>query len=149
MKNKLLIIYILTLPLLLNYIPAIAQNIPDFLVNEHTSIDGTEQEEPSINGDGNGNYVITWMDGRIEWNFDIYAQIYLSDGTTLGNNFKVNDDEGGTGSQYVPDIAVDPNLNFVITWIDKRNGWEWDIYAQRFSNDGTALGNNFKVNDDL
>jgi hypothetical protein len=148
MKNNLLIICILSLSLLFNYIPASAQNIPDFLVNEQICVDGSEQETPDIAGDGNGNYVITWMDGRIEWNFDIYAQIYLSDGTTLGNNFKVNDDEGGTGSQYGPDIAVDPNLNFVITWIDKRSTWEWDIYAQRFSNDGTALGNNFIVNTD-
>ncbi|MBI9038751.1 MAG: T9SS type A sorting domain-containing protein [Bacteroidales bacterium] len=150
MKNKLLITCILTLFIIFNYIPANTQNIPDFLVNEQIIVDGSKQETPDIAGDGNGNYVITWMDGRIEWNFDIYAQIYLSDGTTLGNNFKVNDDEGGSGSgsQYGPDIAVDPNLNFVITWIDKRNTWEWDVYAQRFSNDGTALGDNFKVNSD-
>ena len=150
MKNKLFIICILSFYLLLNYIPAITQNIPDFLVNEQICVDGSEQETPDIAGDGNGNYVITWQDGRIEWNFDIYAQIYLSDGTPLGNNFKVNDDEGGSGSgsQYGPDIAVDPNLNFVITWIDKRSTWRWDIYAQRYSNDGTALGNNFKVNND-
>ncbi len=149
MKNKLLFCT-LNLFLIFNYIPAITQNIPDFLVNEQICVDGSEQEKPDIAGDGNGNYVITWQDGRIEWNFDIYAQIYLSDGTPLGNNFKVNDDEsgGGYGSQLGTDIAVDPNLNFVITWIDKRSTWQWEVYAQRYSNNGTALGNNFLVNTD-
>jgi len=147
MKNKLFIFSILTIFLLINYFPANAQNIPDFLVNEQTCIDGSEQSHPDIDGDGNGNYVVTWIDQRSGYSFDIYAQIYLSDGTTLGDNFKVTDvNENAT--QYNPSVAVDPNLNFVITWIDKRNAGEWDIYAQRFSNDGTALGSNFKVSDD-
>jgi len=147
MKNNLLIKCIFSLCLLINYFPANAQNISDFPVNEHTGIDGSEQSTPYIDGDGNGNYVITWKDDRDGLNFDIYAQIYLSDGTKLGDNFLVTD-SNETATQYRPAIAVDPNLNFVITWIDKRNGWEWDIYAQRFSNDGTALGNNFRVNTD-
>jgi len=100
-----------------------------------------------MDGDGNGNYVVTWRDNRNGIDFDIFAQIFLSDSTPLSNNFVVNDDEG-TATQYGPAVAVDANLNFVITWLDRRNGWEWDVYAQRFSNDGTALGGNFKVNDE-
>ena len=148
MKNKVLIVFILTLSLLFNYIPANTQILPDFLVNEQVSIDGSEQESPDIDGDGNGNYVITWVDQRAGWSRDIYAQIYLSDGTTLGDNFKVCDIYESS-SQYNPSVAVDPNLNFVIAWLDKRNGGQWDVYAQRFSSDGTALGNNFRVNDDI
>jgi hypothetical protein len=147
MKNKLLIFSILTAFLLINYFPASAQNIPDFLVNEHAGRDGSKQAAPSIDGDGNGNYVVTWEDNRNGMNYDIYAQIYLSDGTKLGDNFKVSDNNE-TVNQCRPSIAVDPNLNFVITWVDKRDAWKWDIYAQRFSNDGTALGNNFRVNTD-
>jgi len=140
----------LILPLLFNYITINAQNIPDFLVNEQGSIDGAQQTTPYIDGDGNGNYVLTWKDKRNGSDFDIFAQIYLSDGTPSGNNFKVNDDDGGA-LQYRPVVAVDPNLNFVIAWIDRRNGdpnTDWDLYAQRFSSDGTALGGNFKVNDE-
>nr|NQU94065.1 hypothetical protein [Bacteroidota bacterium] len=144
MKNKLLIICILLLPLLLNHHPVIAQTLPDFLVNEQVCKDGSEQSMPAIAGDGKGNYVVTWMDDRNGSDLEIFAQIYLSDGSTSGSNFKVNDDEGTT--QWGPAIAVDPNLNFVIAWIDKRNGFQGDIYAQRFSSDGTALGSNFMVN---
>ncbi|MBI9038750.1 MAG: T9SS type A sorting domain-containing protein [Bacteroidales bacterium] len=147
MKNKFFIFSILTAILIINYLPGNTQNIPDFLVNEHAGRDGSAQGAPSIAGDGNGNYVVTWQDNRNGMNYDIYAQIYLSDGTKLGDNFKVSDNNQ-TAHQCRPSIAVDPNMNFVVTWVDKRNSWKWDIYAQRFSNDGTALGNNFKVNTD-
>ena len=43
MKSKLLIFCILTLSLQINPIPATTQNIPDFLVNEQGSTDGTQQ----------------------------------------------------------------------------------------------------------
>jgi len=150
MKTKLLLFCVLLLSILLNVIPATSQNIPDFLVNEQGSIDGSQQTTPYIDGDGNGNYVLTWKDKRNGSDFNIFAQIYLSDGTPSGDNFKVNDD-AGTALQYRPAVAVDPNLNFVIAWIDRRNGnpnTDWDVYAQRFSENGTALGNNFKVNEE-
>ncbi len=147
MKTKVLFNCLLLLPLIFYKTPAIAQNIPDFLVNEQTGIDGSEQSTPYIDGDGNGNYVITWKDNRNGSNFDIYAQIVLSDSSALGSNFKVNDDNS-YAFQYRPAVAVNQNLNFVITWDDRKNDNQWDIYAQRFSNDGTALGSNFKVNDD-
>ena len=146
MKNKLLICTLILL-LIFNYFPAITQNISDFLVNEHAGRDGSKQAAPCIDGDGNGNYIATWEDNRNGMNYDIYAQIYLSDGTKLGNNFKVSDNNE-TVHQCRPSIAVNPDMNFVITWVDKRDAWKWDIYAQRFSNDGTALGNNFRVNTD-
>ncbi|MCD4683018.1 MAG: hypothetical protein K8R86_07020, partial [Bacteroidales bacterium] len=147
MEKYILFFCILSLHSLMGYIPAISQNIPDFLVNEQISIDGSEQSSPYIDGDGKGNYVITWMDNRNGTDHNIYAQIFLNDSTPLSNNFVVNDDEG-TAPQYGPAIAVDPNLNFVVTWLDRRNGFEWDVYAQRFSNDGTPLGSNFKVNEE-
>jgi hypothetical protein len=92
--------------------------------------------------------VITWTDNR-NGDLDIYAQRYSSDGIALGNNFKVNDDAGDSG-QIFPSLAIDSNDNFIVTWTDPRNFDENhdDIYAQRYSSDGTALGNNFKVNDD-
>jgi len=147
MKHKLLFLAILLLYLISAHNSGITQNIPDFLVNDHASIDGCEQSTPDIGGDGNGNYVVTWMDGRSGVYHDVYAQIYINDTVLFGDNFKVSDAYLMT-AQYNPSIAVDPNLNFVITWIDKRNSWEWDVYAQRFSSNGTPLGSNFKVNNE-
>jgi len=126
-----------------------AQIIPDFLVNEQGSIDGSQQAEPNMAGDGNGSYVVTWEDKRNGSDFDIFAQMCQSDGTPLGENFRVNDDVG-TRRQYEPAVGVNSNLDFVIAWIDRRNGninTDWDIYAQRYDSNGNPLGENFIVND--
>ena len=98
-----------------------------------------------IAADGIGNFVITWQDYR-NGDSDIYSQRYLNDGTPVGTNFKVNDDEGSAGQVYIS-LAADNSGNFIITWMDGRNG-HYDIYAQRYLNDGTPIGINFKVNDD-
>ncbi len=126
---------------------AIAQIIPDFQVNENAGLNGADQNFPSIATDGIGNYIVTWSDERNGTDFDIFAQFLSDDGTTLGSNFKVNDDQG-IAVQYSPEIAIDHNLNFVIAWLDRRNNTNWDIYAQRFAYNGIPLGSNFKVNND-
>ena len=123
-----------------------ADGIPkgtNFKVNDDAGYTG--QYFPSIEMDGEGNFVITWHDYR-NGNPDIYAQRYDSSGIAQGINFKVNDDPG-TSSQYYPSIAMDNSGNFVITWQDYRNG-NYDIYAQRYDSVGIAQGINFKVNDD-
>ncbi len=120
--------------------------LPDFQVNENAGPGSADKYFPSISTDGNGNFVITWGDERNGYYNDIYAQRYSSDGTALGGNFKVNDDEGSE-EWASPSISTDGNGDFVITWNNFRNGYN-DIYAQRYSSDGTALGGNFKVNDD-
>ena len=64
-------------------------------------------------------------------------------------DFQVNENAGPNNSadQGSPSISSDASGNFVITWEDYRNGRP-DIYGQRYSSDGSALGTNFKVNDD-
>ena len=99
---------------------------------------------PRIASDSIGNFVITWGDER-NFEGDVFAQRYSSEGLALGDNFRVNDDNSDK-RQYDPEIATDYNGNFVITWYDTRNGG-YDVYAQRYLSNGTALGDNFKVND--
>ena len=113
-------------------------------VNDDAST--ADQTSPSITMDATGNFIITWQDFR-DSNWDIYYQRYTDTGTTLGNNTKVNDDAGGE-FQYDPSISMDVTGNFVIAWQDYRNG-NWDIYYQRYTDTGTTLGVNTKVNDDI
>jgi len=108
------------------------------------SQNNTSNKAPSVAVDGSGNFIITWYDLR-HGNWDIYAQRYASDLSPLGNNFKVNDDQGNAW-QYCPSVLVDNSGNFIIAWVGGENG-DCDIYAQRYSNDGTAQGDNFQVND--
>jgi len=118
----------------------------NFKVNDDAGT--ADQYDPAIAMDSSGNFVITWDDFRNGYYSDIYAQRYNSSGTPQGVNSKVNDD-AGTADQYDPAIAADGSGNFVITWMDYRNGnGNWDIYAQRYNSSGTPQGANFKVNDD-
>jgi len=106
---------------------------------------GNWHYSPSIAMDGSGNFALTWYDNR-DGNYDIYAQRYASNGSTVGANFKVNDDLGN--SHYSPTLAMDGAGDFVVGWQDYRNGTS-DVYAQRYSSNGSAVGANFRVNDDL
>jgi hypothetical protein len=112
-------------------------------VNDDT--DGASQEHPSISMDAAGNFVIVWDDYRNN-NYDIYFQRYTSTGGALGVNTKVNDD-AGSAKQWDPSISMDAAGNFVVVWIDERNV-NRDIYYQRYTSTGGALGVNTKVNDD-
>ena len=69
----------------------------------------------------------------------VYAQIIP--------DFQVNESVSDT-HQALCAIAIDSSGNFVITWEDRHNS-NSNIYAQRFSSDGTALGSNFKVNNNI
>ena len=115
----------------------------NFMVNDDAG--SNSQDLPAVAADGTGNFIITWEDGRNGPN--IYAQRYNSAGIPLGANFMVNDTIGSSSNQGYPTIAVDGSGSFVITWMDQRNGYICDIYAQRFSSAGSPLGSNFKVND--
>jgi len=118
----------------------------NFRVNADVGTD--DQLYPTVAMDGNGNFVICWLDYRNDfWNPDIYAQKYDSSGDRLGVNFRVND-RIGVGGQSRPSIAVGEDGNFVICWQDERNADWGDIYAQRYNSSGDTLGANFRVNDD-
>jgi hypothetical protein len=149
--------------LILSYLPALAGQpssiaelgyknfagmkaiLDDFLVNGDSG--SSDQVLPAIVIDGSGNFVIVWEDHRNgNSNPDIYAQRYSSSGAAVGPNFKVNDDTG-SAIQSLPAAAMDGSGSLIIAWYDFRNG-NSDIYAQRYNSSGTALGTNFKVNDD-
>ena len=59
----------------------------------------------------NGCFMITWENTN-DTLANTYAQLYSSNGTPIGNNFRVNNnlDEGG-----FPSIYSDVNGNFIIT----------------------------------
>jgi hypothetical protein len=118
----------------------------DFQVNENSIGSNPNQHNPAISADGNGDFCITWSDESYP-SGDIYAQRYSNDGTGLGSNFRVNDDQSNTGQHHHPSISADSSGNFIIAWEDTRND-NWDIYAQRYSSHGIAIDSNFIVNDD-
>ncbi len=116
-----------------------------FLVNTYTS---REQQHPAVAMDAAGDFVVAWESfdqaGSVS-DFDIYAQRYGSDGAPLGSAFLVN--TYTSGNQEYPAVAMDAAGDFVVAWDSYgqvANNYS-DVYAQRYSASGAALGSNFPV----
>ena len=98
----------------------------------------------NIAADANGNYVVVWQDNR-SGNFDIWAQLYNSNGDAQGSEFRVNTHL--PNDQIEASVAMDANGNFVVTWSSSlQDGSSYGVYAQRFSASGAAQGSEFRVN---
>ena len=117
----------------------------NFRVNDDP-VGYANQYEPKVSGDSSGRFVVVWEDGRGQGNSDwnIFCQRFNSQGQRLGSNIQVTTDDS---IQWTPRVSCGLNGAFVVTWDDNRNG-NWDVYAQRYDAGGSALGQNFKVNDD-
>jgi hypothetical protein len=105
----------------------------------------SNQWAPSVSMKSNEGFIVCWWDDRGE-SSDIYAQIYDEEGSPIGANFRVNDDQGANFQVY-PWVAMGKPSSLVICWQDYRNG-NWDIYGQRYLS-WVPEGINFKINDDL
>jgi PKD-like domain/Secretion system C-terminal sorting domain len=95
------------------------------------------QINPSIVSDGAGGAVVTWQDNRGGVTSDIYAQRINSSGIIQWTNNGVLICNS-TNDQQIPIITRDGADGSVITWQDKRNGVDFDVYAQRILQAGTV-----------
>ncbi len=93
---------------------------------------------PKIQKDGKGGAIITWQDER-SGTYDIYAQRIDADG-----NFKWSPSALpiclAANTQTSP--KIDPSNTTggaYITWTDKRNGVDYDIYVQKIDSSGNLL----------
>jgi len=115
----------------------------EFQVNTYIDYD---QHSASIAMDGAGNFVVVWNSYRQDGDSGgIFGQCFGADGGADGNEFQINSTTAG--NQTEPSVAADQAGNFVVVW----QGHEWnneDIYGQRFDANRTALGGEFRVNDD-
>ncbi|MCF7919519.1 MAG: T9SS type A sorting domain-containing protein [Candidatus Cloacimonetes bacterium] len=88
--------------------------------------------------DGAGGAIVVWTDTRNASNQDLYMQRISWDGTLLW-------DTNGTllcGAPQIQEsakISPDGTGNFIVTWWDKRNENDGDIYANRIDLDGNIL----------
>jgi len=116
-----------------------------FRVNTDTALD---QRYPAVASDAQGNFVIVWQSGDRTSDTSIFAQRYSANGLPIGAAFRVDTfDHPRAGG---PRIAMNPAGDFVITWSGYGDNTDFadyiDVYARRYSADGTPLGNPFVVN---
>jgi len=116
----------------------------DLLVNYNET---TDQDDPAVAVDVEGNYVVVWASqnpGTEEDPGNILAQRYNRFGEKLGGEIIVNSYR--TGLQIDPDVAMDQYGNFVVTWSGEGEDDDEGIWARVFSNSGTPLDEQFRVN---
>lgn len=118
----------------------------DRLINVDTGIRG--KESPCLAINNSGQILIAWQDDRSAHE-DIYAQRFDLNGNRMWpNDLRINTDTG-TEYQQFPSITADLSDQFIITWSDRRNNGDADIYAQRIDANGNrAWGNDIRVSSD-
>ncbi len=94
-----------------------------------------DQASPVAMSDGNGGVITIWADYRNDAQGDLYAQRLNATGIPLWqkNGLAVST---APGEQSFPVIAPDRNKGAIFVWADKRNGSDYDIYAQLVNKDG-------------
>ncbi|MBN1347887.1 T9SS type A sorting domain-containing protein [candidate division KSB1 bacterium] len=110
----------------------------------HSLSGSLQQNHPDVAVNDLGHFVVVWDDNR-SGNYDIYAQRFAANGEPIGSDFKVNSNTSST-NETDPAIAMTGAGDFVVCWTDLRNS-RYDIYAQRYSAEGSPVGSNFQVND--
>ena len=152
--------------LALTAIPVVApaqQPIPagaELQVNTYTT---SEQSKPSVTPDGSEGFVVVWESGfpaglpsppgpGVDGSeLGIALRRFTSEGSPVGEELVVN--TYTTGNQFQGTSALLGAGGFVVVWGDDRysipEGASYiDLFAQRFSSDGSANGGEFRINAD-
>lgn len=117
------------------------------LGNEFTvSSSSLAQSAPAIAMSATGSFVITWTTRNSGiGEYDVYAQRYDSVGAAQGSSFLVNNYTLGWQTSAV--VAMDDSGDFVIAWQSRNQDGSGDgVYARRYTADGVAASNEFRVN---
>lgn len=97
---------------------------------------------PAMNVDPtSGDIYIAWPDSR-DGDQDIYVARSTDGGQTWSTNVRINDDAGST-TQYMVDLAIDSSRTVHAAWEDRRSG-DWNIYYSN-STDGETWSTNAAV----
>ena len=115
----------------------------EFRANSYTTSD---QFYSSVTALSDGGFVVTWssfpQDGSSS---GIYGQRYASDGTAVGSEFRAN--SYTPSNQLYSSVAALSDGGFVVTWSSNgQDGSGYGIYGQRYAPDGTAIGDEFRLN---
>jgi len=115
----------------------------EFRVNTETNGD---QFGPVIARLSNGGMVVVWnSEGQDGDSHGIYAQLYDANGLKLGGEFLVNTTTAN--AQNAPTVSALSGGGFVVGWASvAQDGYDYGVYAQRFSNAGAKLGGEFRAN---
>ncbi len=100
-----------------------------------------DQGTPDVVPDGSGGALFAWKDQRAGGSIDIYVQHVDPTGAPLWtvNGVAANLTVGLRDAE-APSLAADGSGGAIVTWQDRRNGSDYDIYTLRFTSAGSAAG---------
>jgi len=110
----------------------------NFLLSDNRNWNSPTQ----ISCDSTGNFVVTWT-----WLGRGIGRLFNSEGLPMGAEFFIADTTESEFQGYL-DVSMNQSGEFVIVWEDHRNG-HWDIFGQRYQPDGSKLGPNFRVHQNV
>ncbi|WP_424971012.1 Ig-like domain-containing protein [Dinoroseobacter sp. S76] len=110
------------------------------------------QNEPSITGLSNGNFVVTFTDtngARDGSGSAVVAQVFDSSGAPIGANFVVNEET--SSAQDLSEVVALDNGRFMVLWDSETSGNAGDgnregIFGRVFAANGTPEGGEFQIN---
>lgn len=115
----------------------------EFQVNTYTE---RNQTHPAVAMNASGQFVVAWrscsMDGR---GGGVYARYFASDGTPIGDEFKVNTSQVDVDN-WTPAVGMDANGNFVVAWVAIQDN-NCDVMGRLFDAQGAATTDEFKINE--
>lgn len=112
--------------------------VPLWTANGVIVCDATgDQLAPRIIPDGTGGAIIAWQDRRNGTDFDVYAQRINGNGVSqwTANGVLLS---GAPDNQLAPHLVTDEVNGAIVVWEDRRNGTDYDIYAQRIDGSGSV-----------
>src|SRR6266581_4604578 len=103
---------------------------------------------PAVAADGDGDSVIVWQSVGQEGtnNTGIFAQRFNAAGVPQGSEIHVNINTAGP--QFNPAVAMDPDGDFVVAWVDnvQEGNANSGVFARRFDAAGNPLTGEIHVN---
>lgn len=113
----------------------------EFRIN--STVDGYQFYQ-AITSLADGGFVATWQSGD-SGSYDVLGQRFDTQGNPTGSEFLVN--TFTDGDQVSPQVTSADDGGFVVTWSSAgQDGSSYGVYGQRFSADGTPLGDEFRLN---
>ena len=108
---------------------------------EFSITDSSQITNTAISSLEGGGFVVVYA-GNSPGARDVFAQRFDNDGGALGGTISVN--TFTSDNQHQADVAGLSDGSFVVTFLSFEGG-NWDIFAQRYSAAGAAVGSNFRV----
>ncbi|WP_442485021.1 peptidylprolyl isomerase [Aeoliella sp. SH292] len=107
------------------------------------------QTNVSLAAGPDGEVVAAWQSRAQDGSgWGVYARRLSSNGTTFGNEVRLNDTTAG--QQFDPKIGIAEDGTWLATWTTgTTNGAGWEVRARTFTNAGAPESASFAINQDL